>query len=149
MKNARNSAITAAYSAKETDLDQVEWLRPGYLIFFIDVPGWDFLYDDDKIKSLYFAKNDELGDEKRHANCSFFDAFPDSLVVDSKLHPLLVVKNHHFKAPENGNPTYRRREDGENPDYYKFDLYVGMPIENGNGKKLWFVIDPGGKNLGP
>ena len=45
---------------------------------------------------------------------------------------------------------YKPRDGTEGDDEYKFDIFTGFPIEgSAAGKMLWFILDPGGKNMDP
>lgn len=131
----------------EPDIDQVEWHEPGYLVFFFDFKKWEFLTDGGKNKSLYFAHNKK---KKHNGNYCFFNA--KSIQVDFKneedkdeSRQCLIVENHHFKA----DGQYTSRVPGYPEEFYKFDIYVGQPIDGVPDKKMWFVVDPGGRNVGP
>ena len=139
------------FDFKYTDTDAVGWHGPGYLIFFVDYPGWSYLHDQGKNKSLHFAEINRSGRTKKHPNYSFYSSATRFLMVDGQQRELLVLKNNHFKAPgPGGQPKHTPRLDGETEDdEYKFDIYLGIALEQGGGKKQWFILDPGGKNVGP
>jgi hypothetical protein len=133
------------------DLSLVEWRRPGFLIFFVDLPGWDFLENNGKNKSLYFAEvlSDDI-QNKCHGNYSFYNAHTRSLQVGTSIYKILVVENHHFKAPQSkGNGAYVCRKKDDPDDHYKFDIFLGVTLESASNKKQWLILDPGGKNMGP
>lgn len=135
------------------DFNLVGWRWPTYLIFFIDFPGWNYLTDpedNNRMKALHFAAIPERGPLSQcHANYSFYNARILKIQIGQNWHDLLLAENYHFKAPIGGGASHQPRMPGdETIDYYKYDIFMGVDIE-GSDQKMWFTVDPGGKNLGP
>lgn len=159
--DARKSAGAAEYRS----FAAVQWRRPGFLVFFIDLPGWDFLEavtasGGKENRALYFAEiKNAYGVSVSHPNHSFFNARtltlsgPQQAGQPAESYKLLVVDNYNLKAPDpNGSNKYRPRDqnDKHDPDDYKFDIFLTLAIENGAADDVFpIVLDPGGKNVGP
>jgi|GEM_PF-5009671 len=149
--DARNGGANA-YSR---DFETVSWHKPGYLAFFVDMPGWSLL-DEIEIagkgrnRALYFAEI-PAGSAKPdfNPNYSFFNADTTTVDAGGEECELLVVQNLHYKAPGKNGKKYTPRVEGDPDDDYKFDIYLSAPVENSTDGRLYFVVDPGGKNSGP
>lgn len=131
----------------QPDIDAIEWRGPCYLIFYFDFEDWVYLKTKEgTMAALYFQ---EHRGSKRHGNYCFYNARSLPVSVSKGMTECLVVENHHLKAPEPGYGVHEPRKQGHPEDLYKFDIYLGQPIENVPNKMLWHVIDPAGRNLGP
>jgi hypothetical protein len=134
----------------------VEWRKPGFLVFFIDMPGWNFLEKTvqgvSENRALYFAEvMDSNGNKISHPNHSFYNARTFNLQTDSDSFKLLVVENHHLKAPGTTPNYYQHRPLGDTSiDEYKYDIFLTLDIEKGNTNDVFpIILDPGGRNMGP
>lgn len=136
---------------KEKNIDDVRWGKPCFLAFCVDILSWTMLGDDgssDDVpnKALYFLKHEPANKKPWNQNHSFFEA----KTFDINGSRVLALKNYHLKAPKGaGGKKYERRKAGDAEDHYKFDIYMRVPLEHDNTRKLTVVIDPGGRNMGP
>ena len=148
--DARGGGAKASFS----DYDAVAWYKPGYIAFFVDIPGWTLLGESPASagannQALYFAKVPaEAAKPNFNPNFSFYNARTQVLDLDGAEAQVLVMENYHFKAPAPGQKPYQPRQPGDPTDYYKFDIYLCAQVESGSGK-IYFVIDPGGQSKGP
>lgn len=139
----------------------VDWHKPTFLVFLIDLPGWKFLLEQPdgpvtRNKSMYFAEvMDTSGQPISCRNRSFYRARTVAVPSDrtDPAHPrtytVLVVENHHLKASNVDPPRYEWRNDTHDADDYKYDIFLTLAIEGAPGEVFPIILDPGGRNVGP
>lgn len=140
----------------------VDWHKPTFLVFLIDLPGWRFLIEQPdgpitRNKSMYFAEVlDTTGNPISCRNRSFYRARTVMVPSDASdpAHPknyaVLVVENHHLKASNAVPPPYEWRREEHDADDYKYDIFLTLTIEHGNPDDVFpIILDPGGRNVGP
>lgn len=137
-------------------LPSMEWRKPGYVVFCVDLPGWKFL---DRVTdgqrqclAIYFAEQPTAdGSGSTMPNRSFYNARFLPVSVEGQAIEVVVVENHHFDgAADPAAPRLPRPLNHTITDEYKYDIFLTIDIEGStSGEVLPMVIDPGGKNIGP